>query len=238
MKLAKMFLMALMNFFCAIFLLFYSFKSLAYAPLCLTLAFIVFFPTLYFIIKKYEKFQRFVFYANLIPLLIIIFVSLYIFLKHDVFRAWGSLVWCVPFLLNLIFIVNKSTPSVASKKLISEEESGAVTNVLDKKLVARYPLGKLFFAFTFLLPTIWYAINFIVYPPLAPSGYGIAMVLTGYYGHATGLSIWLFAPVLVYRVYIRIRGKQYSKRTELRLLILGGIVTLLGFIGDMNRPSF
>ena len=124
-------------------------------------------------------------------------------------------------------------------KLKPTDESGEIANDADnKKLVARYPLGKLFFAFTFLLPTIWYTINFLVYPPPAPSGYGIAMVLAGYYGHATGLSIWLFAPVLVYRVYIRTRGKQYSKGTELRLLILGGIVTLLGFIGDMNRPSF
>lgn len=97
---------------------------------------------------------------------------------------------------------------------------------------ARYPLVKILLVFVFLIPTIWYAINFLAYPPSAPTASGIALVLSGYYGSALAMSILFFMPVMIYRGYLRLKSKQYSKDTELLLLVAGGVLTLWNLKGQ------
>lgn len=97
---------------------------------------------------------------------------------------------------------------------------------------SRYPLLKLHMAFVFLIPTLWYLINFLVYPPSAPTAYGIALVLIQYYATALGMSLWSFMPAVLYRCYLYLSKKQYSKNIELWLLIAGGLVAILSLKGQ------
>jgi hypothetical protein len=93
--------------------------------------------------------------------------------------------------------------------------------------VSRYPLLKIFVFYVFVIPTLWFVLNYFVYPPSSPSAEGIALVLIGYYGYAFGMSFWSFMPPLLYRGYLRVTSKQYSKDTELLLLITGGGLALM-----------
>ena len=107
------------NYECFLPCLIYSVKSIAYLPLSLVLVAMVFIPTLFFIFKKYEKFQRFAFFTNLLSLVSIFYVSINILIKEDFYHAWGSLILCTPFLLNLMFIaeknLKKSFPELSKK---------------------------------------------------------------------------------------------------------------------------
>ena len=98
--------------------------------------------------------------------------------------------------------------------------------------VSRYPLLKIFVLYVFVIPTLWYVLNFFVYPPPSPSAAGIALVLIGYYGSALGMSLWSFMPPLLYRGYLRLTSKQYSKDTEFWWLITGGGLALMGLKGQ------
>jgi len=113
----------------------------------------------------------------------------------------------------------------------------AVTEKLDHSPAAvanEYPLTKLFAVYVFVIPTIWYAVNYIAFPPAAPTAYGITLVLVGYYGYAFGMGLWAFMPALVYRGWLRISKKDYSKLTEFWLLITGVIISLTSLYGQSS----
>jgi hypothetical protein len=77
-----------------------------------------------------------------------------------------------------------------------------------------------------------FLVNLVRYGAGDPSLPGAFLIFAGYLGETIGQSLWIFALPLLYRLFLRLTKKPYSRSFETTALLVGGLIALLGMSGS------
>jgi hypothetical protein len=99
----------------------------------------------------------------------------------------------------------------------------------------KLPLLKIYLGFIVLGMLFASALDsYTIFSPKAFTLLGLFGVLASRFGLALGWSLWAFLPVFLYRGYLLLSKKQYSKKTDQGFLIFGLILIALTIKGLMH----
>ena len=96
----------------------------------------------------------------------------------------------------------------------------------------KLPLLKIYTAF--ILTGMLFAASLDQYSLFAPANLsftGFLAVLASRFGVSIGWSLWAFLPIFLYRIYIWVSKKTYSKKTDQNLLIFGLVLIAIAIKG-------
>lgn len=134
----------------------------------------------------------------------------------------------------------ENTTEEASLAKSSSDKWGAPpANQTAQPIRAKIRLGRTYLLVVsagVLLKALIFLENLMVYGANDPSLTGVSFILVGYLGETIGQSLWIFVLPLLYRAFLRIAGKPYSRSFETAALLLGGLFVLIGISGSIGEP--
>jgi hypothetical protein len=91
----------------------------------------------------------------------------------------------------------------------------------------KLPLLKYFLIWQFGASMGLFVLNLAVYGTVGePTAIGLALVYSIYFGRFLATSFLIFFPPLMYRLFMLLRGKTYSRKSDLNWLILGVVLAI------------
>ena len=92
----------------------------------------------------------------------------------------------------------------------------------------KLPLLKYFIIWQFGASMGLFVLNLAVYGTVGePTAIGLALVYSEYFGRFLATSFLIFFPPLMYRLFMLLRGKAYSRKNDLNWLISGVVLAIL-----------
>ena len=100
----------------------------------------------------------------------------------------------------------------------------------------RLPLGKYFLIWQIGASLILFFLNLVIYGTAGePSFLGLIGVYAIYFGSFLSASLLIFIPPLIYRLVLKIRGKPYSRKSELNWFLLGVVLMILSIKSTIGQ---